>query len=90
MATKVKVGSPCILEYIGKRYRGVIQEIRASTKMFKVEFTYATGRRKSIWRNAHELAPLPGQEDVEPMQVHVLSPPPEAHDATSDGQASQG
>ena len=88
MATKVKVGSPCILEYIGKRYRGVIREIRASTKMFKVEFTYAPGRRKSIWRSGHELAPLPGQEDVEPMQVRVLSPPQEAPNGPHDYEAA--
>jgi hypothetical protein len=88
MATKVKVGSPCILEYIGKRYRGVIREIRASTKMFKVEFTYAPGRRKSIWRSGHELGPLPGQEDVEPMRVQVLSPPKEAPNGHADPQGT--
>lgn len=88
MATKVKVGSPCILEYIGKRYRGIIKEIRASTKMFKVEFAIGNGKRKQVWRTARELGPLPGQEDVEPMQVRVLSPQQEAQNGHADTQGT--
>lgn len=78
MGTRVKVGSPCILQYIYNRYRGVIREIRSSTKMFKVEFTLGNGKRMHVWRHARELSPAyPHQEDAEPMQVKVLSHPPE-------------
>lgn len=91
MATKVKVGSPCILEYIGKRYRGIIKEIRASTKMFKVEFTIGNGKRKQVWRNSMELSPAsPHQEDAEPTKVDILPPfiPGVDSGAASDGQAA--
>ena len=71
--TRVKVGSLVSLRYMGQPYRGIIREIRAKTKMFKVEFTYGPGLRRTAWKRADELGPAsPNQPDAVPMEVKVL------------------
>lgn len=74
MGTKVKIGSPCILSYMGEDKPGTILEIRAKSKMFLVEFIDITGTRRSVWRHARELSPaFPNQPDAEPTTIKVIS-----------------
>ena len=73
MGTKVKIGSPCILSYMCKQFRGTIQEIRSKSKMFLVEFTDSNGKQRSTWRHARELSPaFPNQPDAEPTTIKVI------------------
>lgn len=85
---KVKVGSPCVLKWMGKPYRGKIKEIRGRTKMFLVEFTTRQGKINEVWKHARELSPFQGQEDAGPTQVRVLSPPPEAENGNDDAKTA--
>ena len=73
--TKVKIGSPVFLRYMGRPYRGTIKEIRGLSKMFLVEFTHAKGKRVAVWKRATELGPAsPHQPDAAPTEVKIFSP----------------
>jgi len=68
----VKVGSPCLIKWMGYHYRGKIKEIRGRTKMFLIQFTTKQGRTKMVWKHKREIQPFHGQEDAVPMNVEVL------------------
>ena len=73
--TKVKIGSPVFLRYMGRPYRGTIKEIRGRSKMFLVEFTHTKGKRVAVWKRATELGPAsPHQPDAAPTEVKILPP----------------